>query len=281
MKKFLLSSVLCLFWNVACSSAADLSAPTETSIAGLGDSPTPPSEQLDVPPVDGFKDENLTNGLDPVVAEDPLSLFEQEAPMVQTFAELAEEPKLLALQAVAPALAPVTQNEVLPTKPPRHFERFKSPNSNYISIMGQDGAVITVWALAKRNWLWGYAPIDSQNFGNIRNWRLERSFSREHFRFVNQQLGSCIQVYKNGLIHDTCDKRRLEQDFLLLPTDTGSVFIKSVATGLCVTYDPVNKNNYDTLTMQKCDEKISPSHDQNFYLAPPILAANPDIQWGN
>lgn len=256
MKKFhlhLYATVFLLFNMIFFNSANGLATPPELNIPTLGDSPTPPS-----------MDDNV-----------PMPTTEKQI-LDTALSETMSEVKLGERK-----LASITQDESLPSKPPRHFERLKSPNSNYISIMGQDGAVITVWALARRNWLWGYAPIHSQNFGNIRNWRLERSFARELFRFVNQQLGTCIQVYKKGLIHDTCDKRRLDQDFILLPTNTGSVFIKSAFTGECITYDPVNKNNYDTLTMQKCDEKITPFHDQNFYLAPPILAANPDISWEN
>lgn len=166
------------------------------------------------------------------------------------------------------------------TEPPRKFERPKlSTASHYMSIMGQDGVVLTVWALAKRNWLWAYAPLDSHSFGTIRNWRIERSYRREHFRFINQRLGTCIQAYGNGLIHDTCDKRNLDQDFELLPTSSGSVFIKSVSQQRCVTYDPVNTHGYDTITLAKCDDNITPLRDQNWYLTPPILPANPDFTW--
>lgn len=255
MKKFKLYSVVLLLICGFYFHNANATIEHEFTIPTLGDSPMLPNA-----------DSNL-----------PMPVFSPNREARTSFQQFSVDEKVIdrKLDSI------ISQEENLPSKPPSHFEPFKSPNSNYISIMGQDGAVITVWALARRNWLWGYAPIDSQNFGNIRNWRLERSFAREHFRFVNQQLGTCIQAYKNGLIHDTCDKRRLEQDFLLLPTDTGAVFIKSVATGRCITYDPVSKNNYDTLTLQKCDEKITPFHDQNFYLAPPILAANPDISWEN
>ncbi|QLB13480.1 cytolethal distending toxin subunit A [Bisgaardia hudsonensis] len=148
--------------------------------------------------------------------------------------------------------------------------------SNYITIMGQNGAVITVWALAKRNWLWGYAPIDSMSFGNIRNWKIERSFRREHFRFINQQLGTCIHAYGNGIIHDNCDPKNLDQDFLLLPTSNGAVFIKSVSQGRCITYNPVSTTDYTTITLDTCSDKnITPLKDQTWYLTPPLLPANP------
>lgn len=104
--------------------------------------------------------------------------------------------------------------------------------------MGQNGRVITVWALARRNWLWAYASFESQDFGNIRNWKIEPNTSREHFRFINQQLGSCIEAYRNGLIHNDCNNNNLAQDFELLPSNIGAIFIRSVSTGQCVTYKP-------------------------------------------
>lgn len=160
---------------------------------------------------------------------------------------------------------------------PRQFERpTPSVASQFISIMGQDGTVITVWALARRNWLWGYAPMDSRSFGTIRNWKIERGFTREHFRFVNQRLGTCMQAYGNGIIHDTCNKRNFDQAFELMPTNTGSVFIKSVSQQRCITYDPVNKNDFDTLTLAACDDNTTPFRDQNWYLAPPLLPATPE-----
>ncbi|MDO4698091.1 MAG: cytolethal distending toxin subunit A/C [Pasteurellaceae bacterium] len=152
-----------------------------------------------------------------------------------------------------------------------------SPASNYMSLMGQNGTVLTVWALARRNWLWAYAPIDSHSFGNIRNWRLVRGFGQEHFRFINQQLRTCIQAYGNGLIHDTCNKNNLDQEFELLPRSNGSVSVKSVSQGRCVTYDPVSTKIYSTITLQPCTDEITPLKDQSWYLSPPILSANSQI----
>lgn len=153
----------------------------------------------------------------------------------------------------------------------------RSPASNYMSLMGQNGTVLTVWALARRNWLWAYAPIDSQSFGNIRNWQLVRGFGQEHFRFINQQLKTCMQAYGNGLIHDTCNKNSLDQEFELLPRSNGSVSVKSVSQGRCVTYNPVSATVYSTITLQACTDEVTPLKDQSWYLSPPILSANPLI----
>lgn len=150
-----------------------------------------------------------------------------------------------------------------------------SDSSDFSSIMAQNGYVLTVWALAPRNWLWAYPPIDSHYFGNIRNWRVERSFRRGYFRFVNQALGTCMEVYGNGVIHSACNPKSLDQDFELLPTDTGSIFIKSVSQQRCLTYDAVNTGGFSTIILDDCDDNITPLHDQNWYLAPPLLPAVP------
>ncbi|GJH42158.1 cytolethal distending toxin subunit A/C [Pasteurella canis] len=148
-----------------------------------------------------------------------------------------------------------------------------SDSSNFMTLMGQNGTVLTVWALAKRNWLWAYANIDSQDFGMIRNWKMEHAKHREFFRFVNQSLGTCIEAYQNGLIHDTCNLNKLAQEFELLPTDSGAFVIKSAAQGNCVTYNPVSTTNYSTITLSKCDGSTTPLRDQTWYLAPPLLNA--------
>lgn len=41
-----------------------------------------------------------------------------------------------------------------------------------VSIMSTGGALLTIWARPVRNWLWGYTPFDSVNFGENRNWKV-------------------------------------------------------------------------------------------------------------
>lgn len=205
--------------------------------------------------------------------DDDQTLFEQTLnPTAPTAQVLAVKPNLSSLTIPPKPLLGAT-----PTVQPSSRNQADSL-SDYITIMGQEGSVITVWALAARNWLWGYTAINSQNFGNIRNWKIERSFRRENFRFINQQLGTCMQAYGNGLIHDTCNPRNLDQDFDLMPTTSGAVFIKSVSQQRCVTYNPVNTQGYITITLSKCDDNITPLRDQTWYLAPPLLRANPVVK---
>lgn len=203
-------------------------------------------------------------------------LFEQTLDPVapSTGALAAEAPRISENLSLASPLRRVERAlpSILSTSP-----RKATSASDYTTIMGQEGSVITVWALAPRNWLWGYTAINSTNFGNIRNWKIERSFRREHFRFINQQLNTCIQAYGNGLIHATCEPKNLDQDFELIPTTSGAIFIKSVSQQRCVTYNPVNTQGYLTITLSKCDDNITPLRDQTWYLTPPFLPANPII----
>lgn len=175
-----------------------------------------------------------------------------------------DQPILLSGVTQKNALATETTNPASPTDA-----------ANFMTLMGQNGAVLTVWALAKRNWLWAYSNFYSQNFGTIRNWKMEHTKQREHFRFVNQSLGTCIEAYGNGLIHDTCNLDRLSQAFVLLPTDSGAFVIQSVAQGRCITYNPVSTQDYSTITLSQCDGATTPLRDQTWYLAPPLLDADP------
>ena len=266
MKLKRLGILCCLIFGIASCTAQDQEQAkehlqnflqTEPLDLMIGDMPTPPSDVAFPIASDGLPDVDFIEENDTA---------QNAIPSTSPLLSLTESPQTLVLKSLPVTVAAV-QN--LPPRPE------PSDASNYVSIMGQNGRVITVWALARGNWLWAYASFESQDFGNIRNWKLEPSFSREHFRFINQQLGSCMQAYKNGLIHADCDPKNLSQDFELLPSSTGSVFIKSVSAGSCVTYNPVSSSGYSTITLSPCSDQISPLKDQNFYIAPPILKATP------
>ncbi|OOF68275.1 cytolethal distending toxin subunit A/C [Rodentibacter caecimuris] len=245
MKRFLPS--LLLLGLVACSSNQQMCDCSQSeSQSDLA--PKPPA-QLQFQPL-------LSNA-----PSMPLNLFSSPSSDEQQ-KEKTPEPILLSGLTVPTSGVESINEQISPSDP-----------SNFMTLMGQSGSLLTVWALAKRNWLWGYANIHSQNFGSIRNWKMERSKHREHFRFMNQSLGTCIEAYRNGLIHDTCNLNKLEQAFELLPTNSGAVVIKSVAQGRCVTYNPVKTTYYSTITLSTCDGATDPLRDQTWYLAPPVLEA--------
>lgn len=43
-------------------------------------------------------------------------------------------------------------------------------NEPKVGIMNYSSGLITIWAVAPNNWLWGYSPFDSKSFGNLRHW---------------------------------------------------------------------------------------------------------------
>ncbi|EJW4862247.1 hypothetical protein OCD12_005174, partial [Salmonella enterica] len=75
------------------------------------------------------------------------------------------------------------------------------------TIMAQNSRVLTVWALAEGNWLWAYGSVSSSSFGGVRNWHIVPVNKRGQntFKFVNGVTGTCIEAYKNGLIHSACN----------------------------------------------------------------------------
>lgn len=164
-------------------------------------------------------------------------------------------------------------NSISTTSSPKHSSNPTDP-ANFITLMGQNGRVLTVWALAQRNWLWAYSNKESGGFGTIRNWRLQKSLTPEHFKFVNQSLGTCMEAYRNGVIHNQCNSEDTSQDFELLPTNTGAVVVRSLSQNRCLTYNPVSSTGYSTVTLEQCTGVTSALKDQTWYLAPPLLNAH-------
>lgn len=139
-----------------------------------------------------------------------------------------------------------------------------------LTLMAQNGRVLTVWALAVGNWLWAYGPSSSVSFGGIRNWNIEPAGVPGTFRFVNTVTGSCITAYKNGLIHDRCNNNSRTQEFTVIPATNGGFFIKSLSQGRCVRYDIITSTVYSTVYMSVCPAPGMSNYDQIWYLAPAL-----------
>lgn len=82
--------------------------------------------------------------------------------------------------------------------------------SNAIAIMSSSGGLLTLWALKAGNWVWGYTPLDSFEFGNARFWRI-LSFPNGQVSIKNEQTQTCLEDYKNGVIHEPCDSKNAAQ----------------------------------------------------------------------
>ncbi|ECQ8982996.1 hypothetical protein ACDT65_001324 [Salmonella enterica subsp. enterica] len=175
---------------------------------------------------------------------------------------------------VPPALAlPSTESGMLP-------EINSDGEVSYTSlrtIMAQNSRVLTVWALAEGNWLWAYGSAASSSFGGVRNWRIVpvNKSGQNVFRFVNGVTGTCVEAYKNGLIHSACNSENSAQDFLLIPATNGGVFIKSPVLNKCVRYDIITHTIYSTVYLTECVSAKDKNYDQIWYIAPALINATP------
>ncbi|ECW2362332.1 cytolethal distending toxin subunit A [Salmonella enterica] len=145
------------------------------------------------------------------------------------------------------------------------------------TIMAQNGRVLTVWALAEGNWLWVYGSATSSSFGGVRNWHIVPVNKRgeNSFRFINGVTGTCIEAYKNGLIHSVCNNQNSAQDFLLIPATNGGVFIKSPVKNKCVRYDIITHTIYSTVYLTECISEKDKVYDQIWYMAPALISTTP------
>ncbi|EAU3474601.1 cytolethal distending toxin subunit A [Salmonella enterica subsp. diarizonae] len=145
------------------------------------------------------------------------------------------------------------------------------------TIMAQNSRVLTVWALAEGNWLWAYGSAASSSFGGVRNWRVVpvNKGEKNIFRFVNGVTGTCIEAYKNGLVHSACNSENSAQDFLLIPATNGGVFIKNPVLNKCVRYDIVTHTIYSTVYLTECVSGKDKSYDQVWYIAPALTNTIP------
>ncbi|EEG5674228.1 cytolethal distending toxin subunit A [Salmonella enterica] len=164
-----------------------------------------------------------------------------------------------------------------PSMPPEVNSDGEVSYTSLRTIMGQNGRVLTVWALAEGNWLWAYGSAASSSFGGVRNWHIVpvNKKGQNTFRFVNGVTGTCIEAYKNGLVHSACNSENSAQDFLLIPATNGGVFIKSPVSNKCVKYDMITHTIYSTVYLTECVSVKDNSYDQIWYIAPALTETTP------
>ncbi|WDB52785.1 toxin [Escherichia albertii] len=150
-----------------------------------------------------------------------------------------------------------------------------------VSIMSTGGALLTVWARPVRNWLWGYTPFDSVSFGENRNWRIIDGKDVGTVKFLNVAQGTCMEAFKNGVIHNTCDDNSLAQEFQLLPSTNGNVLIRSSALQTCIRADYLNRTILSqsafTITLEKCPGAKEETQEMLWAISPPVRAARPNL----
>ncbi|CAM3866697.1 hypothetical protein ACLS0F_06405 [Avibacterium endocarditidis] len=143
-----------------------------------------------------------------------------------------------------------------------------------ISIMNNASGIITVWAIARNNWLWGYSPFDSKTFGNLRNWYILKN-ANGSVSFRNVRTNTCISAYKTGIIHTGCNPNSLSQQFDLLPLTNGAVALKNAANQECLRIPMKRSIVYMPITFTKCLSGEQTTIDQQWFIIPPILDSYP------
>lgn len=138
--------------------------------------------------------------------------------------------------------------------------------------MSSSGGLLTLWALKPRNWVWGYTPIDSFEFGRAKFWRII-SFSNGQVIIKNMQEGTCLQAYGNGVIHDICDSKNQAQLWNLNFFDNQAIQIRSVSAKTCLQTPTVRTTTYYSIYLTKC--ATSSNLDQQWYITPVALEPEP------
>lgn len=170
-------------------------------------------------------------------------------------------------------LVPRTTNSPLPRP---ILGSSNSPlSSDFMTILGPSGAALTVWALAQGNWIWGYTLLDSKSFGDARVWQLLLQ-PNDIVMIKNAKTLTCLNAYRNGIVHYACDNTNQAQLWKLKPMDNGAVQIENLATKKCIQApitNPLGDFKVFSIFIKDCEEKDN--LDQQWYLTTPPFNAQP------
>lgn len=145
--------------------------------------------------------------------------------------------------------------------------------SNPLSIMSSSGGLLTLWALEPGNWVWGYTPIDSLEFGKATFWRII-SFPNGQVMIKNLAKNTCLQAYKNGVVHELCDSRMQTQLWNINFFNNQAVQIQNVGAKTCLQTPTIRTTTYYSIYLTKC--AINESNlDQQWYITPVLEESNP------
>lgn len=145
--------------------------------------------------------------------------------------------------------------------------------SDYVSIIGQNDALITIWALAPLNWVWGYSPLNSRSFGDARIWRFI-IYPKNFVQIQNKKTGTCINTYQNGIVHIPCEDTNQAQFWELKPFSNGTVLIKNFASQTCLQSNSTKGYSYYGLYLVDCAEKAI-NLDQQWQIIAPAMTTSP------
>ncbi|PAF51397.1 hypothetical protein BKH43_01790 [Helicobacter sp. 13S00401-1] len=144
--------------------------------------------------------------------------------------------------------------------------------SDYVSIIGQNDAMMTVWALAAGNWVWSYTPFNSLSFGDARTWQII-IYPKDFVQIRNKMTGTCLNAYLNGVVHTTCQDTNQAQFWELKTFGNGAVQIKNFASGECLASDPRKGASYYAINLEACQDYTNLS--QQWQITPPANTTTP------
>lgn len=195
---------------------------------------------------------------------DPLRLGANPTPPAkQKSPELVDGSNLVPKSALVPLLRPTVGSANTPI------------TSDFMTLLGPSGAALTVWALAQGNWIWGYTLLDSKSFGDARVWQL-LSYPNGVVLIKNAKTLTCLNAYKNGIVHFACDNTNGFQQWKLKPMDNGAVQLENMATKKCIQApitNPLGDFKVFSIFLSTCQEKDN--LDQQWYLTTPPFNAQP------
>ncbi len=268
MKKkiYLTLIVCCVLAFSACSTkisdanptAGVIGHPKDSDPLKIGSKPTPPAKQkipaLVVGPL--------------VVAEDKNKRFNTRVRVRITEEMVGRNSRN--------AVAPIRHQPPLVGSTGVNTAPIPPQNGDWMVLMSPGGAALTVWALAQGNWIWGYTLIDSIGFGGARIWRL-RFFDNNEVMIENAETQTCLNGYKNGLIHMACNTKNRYQRFNLIPMSNEAFQLRNVGLDKCV-QAPIGNifgdfHKVTSIFLTKC--ATGSNLDQQWYIAPPTFLVRP------
>ncbi len=178
---------------------------------------------------------------------------------------LGEKSRMLLMNAQKTKIRPLLANS---NEPP-----LAKNASNALSIMSSSGGLLTLWALNPGNWVWGYTPIDSHGFGKAPFWRII-SFANGQVMIKNEEKSTCLQAYKNGVIHQICDEKNSSQFWNLNFFDNQAIQIQNVGTKTCLQTPTIRTTTYYSIYLTNCASN-KPNLDQQWYITPILDLASP------
>lgn len=151
--------------------------------------------------------------------------------------------------------------------------------SDSITLMSAGGGVLTIWATNVGNWVWGYAPRDSLDLGNARQWKI-LSRANGKVSFVNLQTNTCLSAYKNGVIHMPCDSDNPAQIWNLNTFANRATQIQNQATNTCLQTPLIRKTRALSIFLVPCVSASNPLRDdanieQQWYITAPLVPTTP------